>query len=195
MDEENKEIEINVIDKTKEEIEKIIQYILDEGIQTENLDFLYKAIDIHKDIENEEYWKIKKEDMEMRYRDSYENYGEYGEYGNYNDGSYNDGGNYGRRGVPGTGRGRYRDGSYGRRGVPGTGRGRYRGEEAMDEMAYHYGNYSYGREQYGADEDTMKSFKYMLKAFKDYYKHLKQEASSQQEVQLLEETAREMMEM
>ena len=87
------------------------------------------------------------------------------------------------------------DGSYGRRGVKGTGRGRYRGEEMMDEMAYHYGNYNEGREQYGADEETMKSFKYMLKSFKDYYKHLKDEASSQQEVKMLEDVAREISEM
>lgn len=195
--EENKEKNPNesMLEKIKKETEKVIETILEDGIQVENLDILYKAVDIHKDIANEEYWQTKKEDIEMRYRDGYGNYGEYGEYGNYSDGSYNESGNYGRRGVPGTGRGRYRDGSYGRRGVPGTGRGRYRGEEMMDEMMYHYGNYNYGREQYGADEDTMKSFKYMLKAFKDYYKHLKQEASSQQEVQLLEETAREISEM
>ena len=41
----------------------------------------------------------------------------------------------------------------------------------------------------------MKSFKYMLKSFKDYYKHLKDEASSQQEVRMLEEVAREISEM
>ena len=34
-----------------------------------------------------------------------------------------------------------------------------------------------------------------LKAFKDYYKHLKDEASSQQEVQMLEDVAREISEM
>ena len=45
------------------------------------------------------------------------------------------------------------------------------------------------------DEETMKSFKYMLKSFKDYYKHLKQEASSQQEVKMLEDVAREISEM
>ena len=177
------ETEKNLQEKVKEETEKIIKKIVDEGIQSENIDILYKTIDIHKDIANEEYWQTKKEDMNMRYKA----YGEYGE--------YSEGGNYGRRGVPGTGRGRYNEGSYGRRGVPGSGRGRYRGEEMMEEMMYHYGNYNEGREQYGADEDTMKSFKYMLKSFKDYYKHLKQEASSQQEVQMLEDVAREMLEM
>ena len=119
----------------------------------------------------------------------------YCNYGRDSYGEYNEGGSYGRRGVPGTGRGRYSEGSYGRRGVPGTGRGRYRGEEMMDEMAYHYGNYSEGIQRYGADQETMKSFKYMLKAFKDYYKHLKDEASSQEEVKMLEDTAREISQM
>lgn len=192
---ENEDNKKPTLNKVKEESEKIINSILDEGIKQENIEFLYKIIDIHKDIANEEYWQVKKEDIDMRYRGYSEGYGE-----------YNEGGNYGRRGVPGTGRGRYRDGgysdggyseggSYGRRGVPGTGRGRYRGEEMMDEMMYHYGNYNEGREQYGADEETMKSFKYMLKSFKDYYKHLKQEASSQQEVKMLEDVAREISEM
>ena len=52
-------------------------------------------------------------------------------------------GNYVRRDS----RGRYME--YGRRGVPGSGRGRYRGDDAMDEMHEHYMNYNEGREQYG----------------------------------------------
>ena len=171
-----------------QQIEEKIKEISTEKVNTSNIDYLYRLVDIHKDLKNEEYWKEK---IDM-YR---EGYGNYGEYGDYNEGSY------GRRGVPGTGRGRYREGgyneggSYGRRGVKGTGRGRYRGEEMMDEMAYHYGNYSEGKDNYGADQETMESFKYMLKSFKDYYKHLKQEASSQQEVKMLEEVAREISEM
>ena len=148
-------------------------------MQTNNIDFLYKMIDVKKDIA-----EIEKEEQEMMYS----NYGNYDNYGEY-DRSYGGG----RRRDS---RGRYMEGgSYGRRGVKGTGRGRYRGEEMMDEMAYHYGNYNEGREQYGADEETMKSFKYMLKSFKDYYKHLKEEASSQQEVKMLEDVAREISEM
>lgn len=179
--EENKEK--NVLHKTTEEVEKIIDSILEQGIQQENLEILYKLVDIHKDIANEEYWQKKKEEIEMRYR-GYSN-----DYGEYNDGSY------GRRGVSGTGRERYSDGSYGRRGVKGTGRGRYRGEEMLDEMMYEYGNYADGKDMYGNDQDTMQSFKKMLKAFKDYYKHLKQEASSQEEVEMLEDVAREMIDM
>ena len=180
MEEEKKQTEEkSVIDKVTEEVDKSIKRIMEQGVQTNNIDFLYKMIDVKKDIA-----EIEKEEQEMMYS----NYGNYDNYGEY-DRSYGGG----RRRDS---RGRYMEGgSYGRRGVKGTGRGRYRGEEMMDEMAYHYGNYNEGREQYGADEETMKSFKYMLKSFKDYYKHLKNEASSQQEVQMLEDVAREISEM
>lgn len=171
-------------EKLTEQIDKKIKGIIEQGIQTNNIDFLGKVIDIKKDLT-----EMKKEEEEMMYgnygRGSYRAGGSYGE--------YNEGGSYGRRGVPGSGSGRARD-SQGRF-AGGRGSGRYRGEEMMDEMMYHYGNYSEGREQYGADGETLESFKYMLKSFKDYYKHLKQEASSQQEVQMLEDVAREISEM
>lgn len=174
MEQEIEKKETKVLDKLKEETDKSMKRVLEQGVQTNNVDFLYKMIDIKKDIA-----EIEKEEQEMMY----------GNYGRYDDMSYSGG----RRRDS---RGRYMEGSsYGRRGVPGTGRGRYRGEEMMDEMMYHYGNYNEGREQYGADEETMKSFKYMLKSFKDYYKHLKDEASSQQEVKMLEDVAREISEM
>ena len=174
MKEETEKKETSVIDKVTEEVDKSIKRIMEQGVQTNNIDFLYKMIDVKKDIA-----EIEKEEQEMMY----------GNYGRYDDMSYSGG----RRRDS---RGRYMEGgSYGRRGVPGSGRGRYRGEEMMDEMAYHYGYYNEGREQYGADEETMKSFKYMLKSFKDYYKHLKDEASSQQEVKMLEDVAREISEL
>lgn len=108
-------------------------------------------MDIHKDIKNEQYWQNIKEEANMRY-------GEYGE-------EYP---MYGRRGVPGTGRGRYRDGSYGRRGVPGSGRGRYRGEYSIDEMMEHYGNYSEANDEamrgnYGAEGEMVKSVEGIMK--------------------------------
>lgn len=175
MENENKEKDW--CEEFAEKVEQQIKEISEQGVNTGNVDYLYRLVDIHKDLKNEEYWKEK---IDM-YRESYGNYGDYNDY------------NGGRRRDS---RGRYMEGeSYGRRGVKGTGRGRYRGEEMMDEMAYHYGNYNEGREQYGADEETMKSFKYMLKSFKDYYKHLKEEASSQQEVKMLEDVAREISEM
>ena len=174
MEQETEKKETKVLDKLKEETDKSMKRVLEQGVQTNNVDFLYKMIDIKKDIA-----EIEKEEQEMMY----------GNYGRYDDMSYSGG----RRRDS---RGRYMEGgSYGRRGVPGTGRGRYRGEEMMDEMAYHYGNYNEGREQYGADQETMKSFQYMLKSFKDYYKHLKDEASSRQEVKMLEDVAREISEL
>lgn len=154
------------MDKVKEQIEKLIEKICTEEVNVNNVDLLYKLVDIHKDIENEKYWKEKI----MRYRDS------------YNEDSY------GRRGVPGSGRGRYRESGYGRR-------GNYRGEDIMDDMYQAYQDYSEGKEMYGADNKTMESFECMLKAFKDYYKHLKKEASSQEEVQMLEQTAKEIIQM
>ena len=176
MEEEKSKTFTNMV---KEKTEAMIKNLLQsDEIQVDSIKPLGELVDIHKDIVYEEY--LIKEEENMRYN-NYEGYGEYSE------------GSYGRRGRDS--RGRYTEGSFGRRGVPGTGRGRYRGEEMMDEMMYHYGNYNEGREQYGADEETMKSFKYMLKSFKDYYKHLKQEASSQQEVQMLEDVAREISEM
>ena len=174
MEQETEKKETKVLDKLKEETDKSMKRVLEQGVQTNNVDFLYKMIDIKKDIA-----EIEKEEQEMMY----------GNYGRYDDMSYSGGRSRDSRG-------RYMEGSsYGRRGVRGSGRGRYRGEEMMDEMMYHYGNYNEGREQYGADQETMKSFQYMLKSFKDYYKHLKDEASSQQEVKMLEDVAREISEM
>ena len=142
MEEEKKEektFQTELIEKT----EQVIKTVAEQGLNNNNIDFLYKAVDIHKDLCNEEYWKAKEE---------------YYMYGNYDDMSY------GRRGVRGTGRGRYSEGSYGRRGVPGTGRGRYRGEEMLDEMSYHYGNY-HNSNNYGAKEDS--AYK-MTEAFKEF---------------------------
>lgn len=67
MDEEKKNQEVEapkektVMEKAKEVVETKIEKLLETGIQAGNADYLYKLVDIHKDIENEEYWKIKKE--------------------------------------------------------------------------------------------------------------------------------------
>lgn len=174
------------MEKLKEEVEKGIDSIVEQGIKSENIEALYQLVDIHKDLANEEYWKNKEEVMKMRYRG-------YGEYGNeYGRDSYNEGGSYGRRQRDS--RGRYMEGSYGRRGVPGTGRGRYRGEEMMDEMAYHYGNYSESAE-YRAQGETMKSLEYMMESVVAFVKMLQEEASSQEEMQLIKRYAKKISEM
>ena len=159
-----------LMDELSEEIESKIEQIKNEGIQPESVDVLYKFVDIHKDIANEKYWKEKI----MRYRGSYS-----GEYGNYGDESY------GRRGVPGTGRGRYRGNeSYGRRGVD----AKYRGEDALDEMAYHYGNYMESN-NYGAKEDS--SYK-MIECFKDFGFAISEELEPQDK-QMLKKAMQEVM--
>lgn len=67
-------------EKLVEKVKEKIQHILDEDINTNNLEHLYKLIDIYKDT---------KEVESMNYGRRYDSYGR--GYGNY--------GNYGRRGY------------------------------------------------------------------------------------------------
>ena len=171
MEEENKieETKEDVLVKTKSEVERIIKQITESGLQTANVELLYKLIDIHKDIENEKYWKEKEENM--MYRD----------YDNYGGGRSRDS------------RGRYME-SYGRRGVPGTGRGRYRGYDMIEEMGEHYGDYSEGRDTYGNDRETEKSFDKMLQSLEDFTYLIMQEADSQDKIEKVRKTARKISE-
>lgn len=169
MEEENKETKEDVLIKTKEEVEKLIKQITESGLQVANVELLYKLIDIHKDINNEEYWKKKEENI--IYRD----------YDNYSGGRSRDS------------RGRYMD-SYGRRGVPGTGRGRYRGYDVIEEMGEHYGDYSEGRDNYGNDRETEKSFDKMLQSLEDFTYLIMQEADSQDKIEKVRKTARKISE-
>lgn len=169
MEEENKETKEDVLIKTKEEVEKLIKQITESGLQVANVELLYKLIDIHKDINNEEYWKKKEENM--MYRD----------YDNYSGGRSRDS------------RGRYMD-SYGRRGVPGTGRGRYRGYDYIDEIGEQYGNYSEGRDTYGNDHETEKSFDKMLQSLEDFTYLIMQEADSPDKIEKVKRTARKISE-
>ena len=104
-----------------------------------------------------------------------------GEYGNY--------GNEGYGARRRDSRGRY------------MARGRtYRGDEPMEEMYEKYQEYSEGREQYnrgnyGAKEGAMKSLEYMLESAVDFFEMLKQEASSQEEVQMIKHYAKKISEM
>ena len=171
MEEENKieETKEDVLVKTKSEVERIIKQITESGLQIANVELLYKLIDIHKDIENEKYWKEKEENM--MYRD----------YDNYGGGRSRDS------------RGRYME-SYARRGVPGTGRGRYRGYDMIEEMGEHYGNYSEGRDTYGNDRETEKSFDKMLQSLEDFTYLIMQEADSQDKIEKVRKTARKISE-
>ena len=53
-------------EKLLKEVELKIEQILSEGIQSENLNYLDKLVDIHKDLKNEEYWEKKKEEKEKK---------------------------------------------------------------------------------------------------------------------------------
>lgn len=162
--------------KINEQLENKIDEILDEGIQVENINMLGKLVDIHKDLANEEYWCKKEEVMNMNYRRGN------GGYGNYSRGDY------GARGRDS--RGRYT-------------RGRmtdYRGYDPMDEMQEHYGNYMANREEmdmgnYGAENGVMKSLEYMLQAAVEFVEKLKEDAGSQEEMELIRKYTRKMSEI
>lgn len=161
MEEEQKNWCEELIDDIEEEIPK---YDV-ENINDDDLVRLYKLIDIHKDLKNEKYWKEKIEIM--RYR----NYG--ANFDNYRDGSY------GRR---------YREGNSGNYGEYGA-RGydmKYRGDESLDRMSNEYGRYMENRERYGTgDQETDKSFHYMVEAYKDFGKVLMQEAQTPEQKEML----------
>ena len=155
-------------EKLKEKTEESITKILDEGITTNNLDHLYKLAKINH---------IAKEEENM-------NYGNYGNYGGRRPGYDSYGDNYGRY------YGEYGRDAYGRRGYD----MKYRGEEEMDRMAGEYGRYMESRERYGAnDQETDKSFHYMVKALEDFIMVLKQEAESPQQKQQLMEALQNSM--
>ena len=164
-----------VIDETK----KYIKQILEQGLEeNNNIEYMYKLIDIQKDA-----YEIKnmKEGNEMygnygNYggrRAGYDSYGRgnYGEYGEGSYGEYNSGGSYGRRGVD----------------------SKYRGHEHLDRMYGEYGRYMEGKERYGAGEETDKSFHYMVKALEDFIQVLYEEAEGQQQKQMLMETLQRSM--
>ena len=170
--EENEVVkEQNTMQSLKELVETELKDMLSVGIQEDNIDNIGKLVDIHKDIENEEYWKEKEEVYHMRYYDE----------NRYGDDRYGD---------------NYRmDRSYGRRGrpmnAPRDSRGRYKGpEEKMHEIMEHYGDYSIAsdaasRGNYGAEEDSMKSLDSMLKCVTIFMDMLEENASSQEEAQMI----------
>ena len=54
------EKECSMEEKLKQQVTEKINFILEEGIEIDNLDSLGKLVDIHKDLSNEEYWKKKR---------------------------------------------------------------------------------------------------------------------------------------
>ena len=157
--------EKKVIEKTTESIDKIIK----DGLNTNNLETLYKLSKIkHMAKEDENMNNYGNYSGRGPGHNSYGNYGEYGEYGNYGRGNY---GNYGARG---------RD-------------MRYRGDEYLDRMSGEYGRYMENRSRYGASEETDKSFHYMVEAYKDFTKVLFEEAETPQQKQMLRDAIQQSM--
>ena len=153
-------------DKVIEKTTKSINKILDEGITTNNLDHLYKLVDIYKDakeVESMNYGEYggRRAGYDSYGRDNYGNYGNYGEYGR----------NYGRRGYD----------------------MKYRGDDSLDRMHGEYGRYMESKERYGAGEETDKSYHYMVKALEDFIMVLKQEAETPQQKQKLNEVLQRSM--
>lgn len=171
MEEENKEVKQDVILKAKEEVEKLIKIATENGLQASNVQLLYQLIDIHKDIENEKYWENKEEAMKYMRDD------------------------YGPEDYRG---GRSRD-SQGR--FMGDRRmTSYRGQRVLDEMYNGYRNYNDGKEEYnrgnyGARNETMKSLEDMLESVTDFIEMLQNDASSQEEVDMIKHYTRKISEM
>lgn len=172
-------------EKVKEETEKLIEQLLEEGIRLENIDFLYKMIDIHKDIANEDYWDVKKEGIKMRYRNAYgrDNYGN-DMYGKFEDNRF---GNYGRRMRDS--RGRYMGGY-----------NEYHNDDTMKTLMSSYQAYAESRDSYGAGnysgkEDSTIALDYMLQSVVEFMQMLKNDANSQEEMELIRHYSKQISEM
>ena len=57
MEEEPKTTQEEALEKVENQIKETIR----DGVKIENVEYLYKLVDIHKDLKNEEYWKMKEE--------------------------------------------------------------------------------------------------------------------------------------
>lgn len=170
-------------EKVKKETKKIINDILEDGIHSDNIDFLGKVVDIHKDISNEEYWKDKEEVYDMRYRTSGRDMYDDGRYGDHMSENY--------------GRGRRRD-SRGRY-MGRDGYSKHRGDDMIDEMYRRYEDYNDGKDQYnrgnyGAKDDTIESLECMMEAVVDFIEALKKDAD-QEELDIIRKYSRKISEM
>jgi hypothetical protein len=166
------------MDKIKELVKTEIEGIEEKGITNQNLDFLYKLVDIEKDITKIELMKKEMEDLSMR------NYGR----GNY------DREQYGRRRRDS--RGRYMDGGeYGRRKY-----GHYP-EEMLDRMMGGYEEYRDGMEEYNesgnynAKDKGTEALEYMLESLVVFFEHIQENAENPEEIELIKKYARKIKEM
>lgn len=136
---------VNMLDRVREAVEKPMDLILKSGVSSNNLDYLYKLIDVYKDVENIEYWNAKEE--HMRYKD------------------------YQR--LP---------------------------EDRIDEIFTNYRAYSENKEHSersisSVNKDSMMCLENMLVSVVDFVKMLKNEASTQEELDLIHKYIRKLNEI
>ena len=152
--------------KLKEDIHKLKEQISEEGIQSNNnLEYLYKLVDIEKDL-----CEIEEGGESMRYND----YGRYGrdEYGRDE---------YGRRGNY-RARGNFRGNDY-------------MDSMYNEYNRYEEGREQYNRGDYNAKEDSIKSLEYMMESAVDLVKMLYDKAQSQEEINIIRKYTKKMSEM
>lgn len=120
-------------------VKKELGEIENKGLNSSNLELLGKLADIYKDLAKGKHYEEKGEGGQ-----------EMTDYGRYRDGGY------GTRYYDGGGYGAYSD--YGRRGVPGSGRYRNsRMQEHIERMREGADEYEYGKERYmhGGDDSRV----------------------------------------
>ena len=110
----------------------------------------------------------------------------YENYGDYSEGGYSEG-RYGRRGVPGTGRGRYR-GNYSE------------GEDMIEDMKESYSAYSesrsaYNRGNYNAGEDSMEALEDTMRLFTEFAHKMIKEVDSPEAKQIIRKHLRKISQM
>lgn len=167
------------MEKIKELVENKLKEIETKGIlDDKTINTLDTLIEIHKSIENEEYWKEKKEDMKMRYRD-YEGYGE---------------GSYGRRRRDS--HGRYMDGRDYNDEHLDRNYGHHMPEMYWERMMDGYDGYMEGRDRYrrggnyGDHEKSLESLEYLLDGFVGFLETLQENMESPEEIELIKKYAR-----
>lgn len=178
------------MEKLKELVEKELKSMEESGIDSSNIDVIYKLVDIHKDIENEEYWKVKKEAMEMRYNGDYEGYGEgYGRRRRDSRGRYMAGGRGGNRG----GRGGYSEGgNYGHY-MPYP-------EMYMDRMmdgmeGYMEGREQYNRGNYNGKDQSVESLEKMLEGIVAFVEEIQNDPEQHEEKEVVNHYIKKLKEM
>ena len=177
------------MEKLKELVETELKNMEENGIDSSNIDVIYKLVDIHKDIANEEYWEAKKGVLDMRYRGDYEEYNE----------GYD--GGYGRRRRDS--RGRYMAGG---RGGRGGNRGSSYGhhmpypEMYMDRMmdgmeGYMEGREQYNRGNYNGKDQSIESLEKMLEGIVAFVEEIQQDPEQQEEKEVVHHYIKKLKEM